>query len=173
MRWGEVTALQVGDLSFHDIPTVRISRATRRDELGRNYIGPTKTRRSQRTLSLPSRIATELESHARGMHPRALVFTAPSGVPAHHSNVRNRAWLPAIQAASQVEVHGQNALTVFPRIHDIRHSHASWLLAQGMDIVVVQRRLGHESIKTTVDRYGHLLPGQLKAAADALDEIFG
>lgn len=173
MRWGEVTALQVGDLSFHGTPTVRISRATRRDENGRNYIGPTKTRRSMRTLSLPARLATELEAHTRGHAPADLLFTAPSGVPVHHSNVRIRAWLPAIKAASQVEVHGRNALTVVPRIHDIRHSHASWLLASGLDIFTVSRRLGHESITTSSDRYGHLMPGQQQAAASVLDDIFG
>ena len=173
MRWGEVTALQVGDLAFHGVPTVRIARATRRDETGRDYVGPTKTRRSRRTLSLPARLAGELAAHVKGRRPADRVFTAPSGAPVHHSNVRNRVWLPATQAASQVEVHGANSLTVPPRIHDLRHSHASWLFAQGLDLLTVQRRLGHESITTTADRYGHLLPGQQKAAAAALDEVFG
>jgi integrase len=55
-----------------------------------------------------------------------------------------------------------------PRIHDLRHTHASWLLANGVPIHVVQARLGHESIQTTVDTYSHLLPdAQLAAAAAA------
>lgn len=58
-------------------------------------------------------------------------------------------------------------LSVAPRIHDMRHSHASWLLAAGVPIHVVQIRLGHESITTTVDTYGHLLPDAQVAAAEA------
>ncbi|MFC7305917.1 tyrosine-type recombinase/integrase [Streptomyces monticola] len=49
-----------------------------------------------------------------------------------------------------------------PRIHDIRHSHASWLVAAKVPLPAIQGWLGHESVTTTVDRYGHLL--------DALDD---
>lgn len=44
------------------------------------------------------------------------------------------------------------------RLHDLRHTHASMLLATGVPIHVVSARLGHENIQTTVDTYGHLLP---------------
>jgi integrase len=71
------------------------------------------------------------------------------------------------------ETYGSDALTVIPRIHDLRHSHASWLFEAGVDILTVQRRLGHESITTTADRYGHLMPGQQIAAAAALNGVFG
>ncbi|MFJ2115860.1 tyrosine-type recombinase/integrase, partial [Streptomyces sp. NPDC087850] len=43
------------------------------------------------------------------------------------------------------------------RTHDLRHTHASWLIAGKVPLPVIQARLGHESITTTVDRYGHLL----------------
>lgn len=59
-----------------------------------------------------------------------------------------------------------------PRIHDLRHSHASWLLANGIPIHVVQARLGHESIQTTVDTYSHLLPDAQRAAAEAASLAF-
>lgn len=59
-----------------------------------------------------------------------------------------------------------------PRIHDMRHTHASWLLAQGVPIHVVQARLGHESIQTTVDTYSHLLPDAQLAAATAASLAF-
>lgn len=173
-RWGEVTALQVGDLNLTANPaTVRISRALRRDENSRPYIGPTKTRKSRRTIVLPTQIAYELKAHTQGKPPAALVFEGYTGQPVRHSNVRLRAWLPAVDAAMSVERHGKNALTVVPRIHDLRHSHASWLFGQGLDILAVQRRLGHESITTTADRYGHLLPGQQVATQAALDGLLG
>lgn len=56
-------------------------------------------------------------------------------------------------------------------IHTFRHTHASMLIAAGTDILTVSRRLGHENIKITLDTYGHLLPGQDEAAADAMDKI--
>jgi integrase len=63
-------------------------------------------------------------------------------------------------------------LSVTPRIHDTRHSHASWLLAAGVPIHVVQIRLGHESITTTVGTYSHLLPDAQIAAAEAASAAF-
>ena len=66
----------------------------------------------------------------------------------------------------------EGTLSATPRIHDTRHSHASWLLAAGVPIHVVQIRLGHESITTTVDTYGHLLPDAQIAAAEAAAAAF-
>ncbi|MDX3849451.1 tyrosine-type recombinase/integrase [Streptomyces sp. AK02-01A] len=51
----------------------------------------------------------------------------------------------------------KRGLTKRPRIYDLRHTHASWLIAGKVPLPVIQARLGHESITTTVDRYGHLL----------------
>jgi integrase len=53
-----------------------------------------------------------------------------------------------------------------PRIHDLRHSCASWLIADGIPLTVVQLQLGHESIKTTSDIYGHVTPGMMSSAGD-------
>jgi len=57
-------------------------------------------------------------------------------------------------------------------IHTFRHTHASMLIAAGTDILTVSRRLGHENIRITLDLYGHLMPGQDEAAADAMDRLF-
>lgn len=62
-------------------------------------------------------------------------------------------------------------LTKRPRLHDLRHSHCSWLIDAGINIVEIQRRMGHESIQTTIDRYGHLMPGAADSAiGEAIDE---
>ena len=53
------------------------------------------------------------------------------------------------------------------RLHALRHFHASALFDQGESPMLVSRRLGHASIKTTVDIYGHLFKGQQKRAAEA------
>ena len=57
------------------------------------------------------------------------------------------------------------------RFHDLRHSHVAALIAQGEHPKVIQTRLGHSSIKVTLDRYGHLFEGLDEAAAARLDEM--
>jgi integrase len=74
---------------------------------------------------------------------------------------RRMIWYPACESAG---------LTVRPRFHDLRHAHASWLLAGGADLQVVKERLGHASIMTT-QRYLHTLPDADEAALDAFSRI--
>jgi len=75
---------------------------------------------------------------------------------------RQQVWYPAREAA------GLTGL----RVHDLRHAHASWLLAGGADLQVVKERLGHASIVTT-ERYLHSLPTADETALDALSRIRG
>ncbi len=72
-------------------------------------------------------------------------------------------WKPAIATA------GLPADTTF---HDLRHGFASTALAEGVPISEVSRWLGHKSITTTVDLYGHLVPEATGRARDALDSAF-
>ncbi|MEO5878299.1 MAG: site-specific integrase [Streptosporangiaceae bacterium] len=74
---------------------------------------------------------------------------------------RKQIWIPACTAA---------ALGFNPKFHDLRHAHASWLLAGGADLQVVKERLGHSKISTT-ERYLHTLPNADETALDALDKI--
>lgn len=74
---------------------------------------------------------------------------------------RRMVWRPACEAAG---------LTDLPRFHDLRHSHASWLLAGGADLQVVKERLGHASIMTT-QRYLHTLPDADETAVEAFSRI--
>jgi integrase len=71
---------------------------------------------------------------------------------------RHRIWIPACKRAG---------LEPRPRLHDLRHSHASWLLAGGADLQVVKERLGHGSIATT-GKYLHTLPTADETAIAAL-----
>ncbi len=57
------------------------------------------------------------------------------------------------------------------RLHDARHSHASLMLKQGIHPKIVQERLGHASIETTLDTYSHVVPGLQQAAANRFDDI--
>jgi integrase len=74
---------------------------------------------------------------------------------------RRMIWKPALEAAH---------LGVSPRAHDLRHSHASWLLHGGADLEVVKERLGHASIITT-QKYLHTLPEADDTAVDAFEKI--
>lgn len=157
-RWGEAVALQVQDVT---LPDVRIRRGLKWSPDNNRTIGPTKTRRSNRTVTLPTDVQAALAPLTEDRPGDALVFTAPRGGPVKHRTFWSDIWLPAVEPVKPR-----------PRIHDLRHSHAAWLLAAGVPVHVVSRRLGHESIKTTVDVYGGLLPDAQVAAAAAADAVF-
>ncbi|HHY93113.1 MAG TPA: tyrosine-type recombinase/integrase, partial [Firmicutes bacterium] len=57
------------------------------------------------------------------------------------------------------------------RFHDLRHTHASLMLAAGEELTVVQQRLGHEKPTTTAAIYAHAIPGRQKEAADRFEEL--
>lgn len=59
------------------------------------------------------------------------------------------------------------------RLHDLRHSHATLMLKQGVHPKVVSERLGHAKIAITLDTYSHVLPGLQEEAAECFDRILG
>jgi integrase len=59
-------------------------------------------------------------------------------------------------------------LTKKPRVHDLRHTNASWLIQAGVPRTVIQRHLGYESIQTTSDRFGHLDRKSSRVVADVV-----
>ncbi|MET8690499.1 site-specific integrase [Streptomyces sp. NPDC004732] len=156
-RWGEITALQPRDLVRRNgRPAIRIQRAWKRDEDGAAYLGAPKTKKARRTLVITTNLDQMLRRRAKGITPNDLLFQGPKGGRWDTWTFRSLRWHPAIEGARA------EGLTKAPRVHDLRHSHASWLIAAKVPLPAIQGRLGHESITTTVDRYGHLL--------DALDD---
>lgn len=93
------------------------------------------------------------------------VFTAPGGGQLRHGNFYNRIFKPTVQKTLPGEL--QRA-----RFHDLRHTHAALLIAQGAHPKAIQYRLGHSSITVTLDRYGHLFPALDDALTDALDATY-
>ena len=59
------------------------------------------------------------------------------------------------------------------RVHDLRHSHASMLIEMGFAPLEIADRLGHESVKTTLDTYSHLYPDKDQQLADRLNQFGG
>nr|WP_257145364.1 tyrosine-type recombinase/integrase [Bacillus thuringiensis] len=58
------------------------------------------------------------------------------------------------------------------RFHDLRHTHATLLLTKGVNVKVISKRLGHSSIKITLDTYSHVLPTMQEDAVNKIEEIF-
>ncbi|MFF3554631.1 tyrosine-type recombinase/integrase [Streptomyces tsukubensis] len=151
LRWSEATALQVKDLSLLGArPTLKVQRAWKRIDGGKE-LGPPKTKRSRRTLVLSPYLVGLFKRRIVGKQTGDLIFTAPEGGPWDSGGFYHARWKIALTAAAR------DGLTKSPRIHDLRHTHASWLIAKRVPLPAIQARLGHESITTTVDRYGHLL----------------
>ena len=57
--------------------------------------------------------------------------------------------------------------------HTLRHTHATWLLYNGVDIRTVSERLGHAKVTTTLELYAHVLPGRDDLAAETFGEVMG
>lgn len=161
LRWGEVTALTPTDFNFEDTPpTVRVNKAWKHTPKGMR-IGTPKTTKARRTVSIPSHLTKPLTALIETRQPHDLVFQGLNADRLRDAWFYKRVWQPACQGAG---------LDPAPRIHDLRHTHASMLLAQNVPIHIVQQRLGHESIQTTVNVYGHLIPDAGRIAAEATQE---
>jgi integrase len=134
-------------------------RAAGADVHGALVFGPTKTY-ERRRVTLPPWLAEEMEAHLATVPADrdALVFTTRSGEPIHQSNFYRRYFKPAVRAALPPEKHGL-------RFHDFRHSHASWLIGKGANLLHVSKRLGHRDIRTTANTYGHMFPSDEEALA--------
>lgn len=158
MRWGEATALRVIDVALDGpVPVVRVTQAwKKRADGGGQYLGAPKTRKAVRTISLGTGVASMLRPLVGGAPWDALVFTSREGRPVSRQHFRERVWLPALKRAG---------IEKRVRLHDLRHTHSAQMLARGMDPKTLQDRLGHESIKTTLDTYGHLRPDVLAYAS--------
>ena len=168
LRFSEASALEARD--FHTTPSgqhvVNIARAWTKDEDNISYIGPTKTKQSKRSIALTttdfSLVRPLVLAAAKSS---SSVFLNTTGTHIDH----RRAWGVWDRAVMKAQAAG---LTKRPRIHDLRHSNASWLLHAGLDIYKLQKHLGHRSITTTLDRYSHLLPEGLRDTTAAMDRAF-
>jgi len=90
-----------------------------------------------------------------------LVFRNSAGGPLNGQNLVTRVFYPALEAAGVKRV----------RFHDLRHTYAALMISMGANIKLIQRQMGHASIQTTLDRYGHLLPDVTDGVGERLDEI--
>jgi integrase len=150
LRWGELAGLRVGDVD-HDARRVMVT----------GQLGPdgrrteTKTKR-HRTVDLPASVMADLPRGGEGY-----VWTQPHGGPLVHSNWRRRFWVPAVANAGLMPL----------RVHDLRHTSVALAIAAGAHPAEIQAQLGHTSIKTTLDEYGHILPSAQRQVAERLETV--
>lgn len=160
-RFGELAALRVGDLNLlRRRLTITRSLTEVRGELTETE---PKTAASRRTIALPASLVDDLARHlAVASHDSTdRVFTSPEGGPLRRRGFRQRFWIPAVKTSV-----GEPC-----RFHDMRHTHAALLIAVNTHPKLLQSRLGHSSIKTTLDIYGHLYEPLDEVAADRLEEL--
>ncbi len=154
IRSGELLALSPSDIL--DTCELRICKTYVKLH-GVEYLNPAKTKRGNRTISIPKAIYNEtkdLISMLYGIQPNDRIFDfTKTCLEKVLERGAKKAGLPRI------------------RVHDLRHSNAAMLIDLGVDIMEISRRLGHESVKTTWDTYGHLYPDKDKRVATKLDDI--
>src|SRR5439155_17709555 len=111
-------------------------------------------RRSRRTIDLAPTLRAALAKFPSRFQG-GLVFCSPDGEPINPDTFAQRDWARALRRAELRRM----------RFHDLRHTYASLLIAQGAHPKYIQAQLGHASIQTTLDRYGHLMPDAHAAEA--------
>lgn len=148
-RWGELAGLKRENLDLAGRQVRIVGTLEEVGGQGMRYVEETKTRTSRRTLSIPAFLVEVLAEHLRQAPAGEFVFVGPQGGWLRRSVFRRSWFKPALKAAG---------LDPALRFHDLRHSAAALLIAQGVHPKEIQARLGHASITTTLNTYGHLWP---------------
>lgn len=176
LRPGEVLALRWDDLDI-DAGVIHIRRTVTRNERGQYIIGTApKTPSSRRSFPLPAVCVSALKEHRRALNERrlaapvgvwqeqGLVFPGWDGAPRRHHSLSRR--LGTLCGEAGIDP----AITP----HELRHSGATIARQQGVEPEVLQRRLGHKKITTTLGVYSHLgddLTAQ-RGASDAMQAVW-
>lgn len=171
-RRGELIALRWQDVDLKQ-GTIQINR-TAQVIRGKGVVwSEPKTAKSRRLIPLPEIAVEVLKAHRKRQleqrlrlgdmyHDEDLVFARPDGSPyngdhvsQHFAILVRRAGLPKI------------------RLHDLRHTHATWLFKEGVHPKIVSERLGHSTTTLTMDVYSHVLPTMQAEAARTIDKVLG
>lgn len=166
LRPQEAFALKWSDLAGD---TLRIRQAMKQVEKGRYILADTKTESSRRPVQLHSLAVEALRMHKIRQAQEILkagakykrhdfIFSKRTGEPLDISRVRKR-FHKLLEDAELPKV----------RLYDLRHTHATMLMATNTNPKLVQARLGHSSIAITLDLYSHVLPGMGQIAVDNLN----
>jgi integrase len=160
-RWGELVGLQPQSIDLlHRQVHIKDQLSEAR---GRPTRAPLKTPSSHRSITIPKFLVPHLEEQLAQRSTPEFVFTTVGSDPIRKSNFNRRYWKPAITKS------GLNG-HVF---HDLRATAVALAIAGGAHPKAIQERLGHASINTTFDVYGHMFPSLDADIADRLDQSMG
>ena len=172
MRRGELLALRWGDVDL-DAGRIQVERSLEQTKAGLRFKEP-KTKHGRRSIKIPPSIIAELRAHWAQQQAQRLrlglgragdgdlVFASWDGT-IRSPNATTREWVRAL---------AENRLPTIS-LHALRHTHASQLIAAGMDPVAISRRLGHASPTITLNVYGHLFANSDDRAAEIIEAAFG
>lgn len=161
MRKGEIYALQWNDIKDN---CICITKSITQKLKGEDRVTPPKNRSSIRTIQIPKPLKKILEAHKK----RCKLIDAFSNNFYICGGIR-----PIRDTTTQNELkkYAQISGVKLIRIHDFRHSHASLLANEGVNIQEIARRLGHSKISMTWETYSHLYPREEERAIKILDKI--
>lgn len=157
-RIGEALALTKQDLDFDNL-TISISKTYYRHDK-RDVITSPKTEASIRTISMPVHLSEILQTYL-GMYYGGL------DADIRMFQITDRAVQKKL--VKYAEIAGIKRI----RVHDLRHSHIALLIEKGISPLAIAQRVGHDSINTTMNIYGHLYPNKQKEVAEKLDKLMG
>ncbi|GGE48032.1 site-specific integrase [Pullulanibacillus camelliae] len=173
MRKGEILGLRWQDIDINN-QILSVRQAITRERVGGYGVGKLKTDKSYRSISLFDHVIKELTEyrslqrkyimkHRKTFNDQGFVIADLNGSFIWPRNL-DRHWYDLLQKSALKKI----------RFHEMRHTHATLLLKQGVHPKVVQERLGHSSINITLDTYSHVIPNIQKAAAEQFGvQLFG
>ena len=155
MREGELLALTAADIDL-DTKQIDINKTYQRLH-GEDIITTPKTRKSKRKVPIPDFLCQELQEYMDSRYmlaPNERLFPITKSFLSH-----------------EMERGCKKTGVKRIRIHDIRHSHASLLINQGCDALILADRLGHEKVSTTLNTYSHLFPHKQQELVSNLEQL--
>lgn len=179
LRREECAGLRWENVDF-DHDRITISEAVVMTPDGKHHQKDPKTDLSARTISMPSLVMLELQAAYRAFLARSNAYTLKHN-PAHRVCVTSTGdpYSCASYAHALLrlirEINAQREKERLPRMpeasfHDLRHTHAAMLIRRNVQPKIISERLGHASIKITMDLYGYLMPGLQDVVADIFNQ---
>jgi integrase len=168
MRRGEIAALRWGDIDL-DGSKIHVQRSLEQTNAGLAFKAP-KTKAGRRAVSIPASIVTELRDHWRRQQEQRLALGMGKAGPNDLAFARpdTSPWPPDSLTADWART---LRMLKLPKVtqHALRHTHVSQLIAAGLDVVSVSRRIGHSNPTVTLGVYAHLFGYTDERAAAAVE----
>ncbi|MFD5259431.1 tyrosine-type recombinase/integrase [Bacillus wiedmannii] len=169
MRQGEIMGLRWKDIDFeNNVIYVRqtLTQTARIKEGAKNNA-------SIRNVHIPIKLVEELKLHQKRIIEEKKYYQRDYND--HDLIICTRDGRPIIPRNCRKEFYHLTKKLGLPKIrfHDLRHTHATMLIQQNVNVKLISERLGHTDIQTTLNTYSHVLPNMQREVADKLDEMFG